>query len=435
MASTGLLTGINPYKKQRAVFDISSKPLNLAVQLEQKEQAKRDALDKYFMDYEKSINPAGVRKQEADVFMQKLAENKAFYLKNRDAILNPSKYGYNAQSQYMGNFKDMVNLINQSKQAAGEDKALATILNQAKVSGKRVSDNVFGMLENSRKPIGYGYQAPDASLLEIYNPHNERQFTSNVWGGIKLPTQEIEESEKIGGKSTGKIIKKTYEVITPDIAKNAAMGAMNEYKTSKGTRDHFDELYNDKDFTSQLNNTFKKAFNRDIQSGADLAVGYALSQKPGGLIKSESPEYSWMSKFNMQQNAINARADKDMENMVDPVDQYLTDAKSGKTFAGAEGENIEMVNLPETILKDLGQGKRPAIVGRGIGDGEFYNIIYQKDNKGNAIDLIDWSKTQKIPQSQIRASVVKHALPSGAKVKLVGGSGKGKSNYGNIKFN
>lgn len=429
MASTGLLTGINPYKQQRSVIDISSKPLNLAVQLEQKEQAKRDALDKYFMDYEKSINPAGLRKQEADVFMEKLAQNKAFYLKNRDAILNPSKYGYDAQSQYMANFKDMTNLINQSKKAAAEDKALNTILNQARVSGKRVSDNVFDMLERSRKPIGFGYEPPDASLLEIYKPHNEKQFTTNVWGGIKLPTKE--EYEK-GAKGT--VVKKTYELLNDDIIKNAALGAVNEYRNNRGTREYFDELFQDKGYTAQINTEFKKRFNKDISSGSDLAIGYALTQKPGGLMKTEAPEYSWIDKFNMTQAAINARANQGQD--VDAVEQYLSDAKAGKTFAGAEGENIEMVNFPETILKDLGRNKKPAVVGRGIGDGEFYNIVYQKDAKGNVTDLIDWGQTQKIPQSQIRAAVVKHALPSGAKVKLIRGDNKGTPNFVNArKFN
>jgi hypothetical protein len=85
MAATGLL-GINPYQKGVAI-DIASKPINLAIQLEQKEAAKRDALDKYLMDYEKSLNPAGMRKQDQDVFLGKLAQAKQYYLQNRDKIL------------------------------------------------------------------------------------------------------------------------------------------------------------------------------------------------------------------------------------------------------------------------------------------------------------------------------------------------------------
>ena len=58
MAATGLL-GINPYQKG-INLDITSKPANLAIQLAQKEQAKQEALDKYLMDYEKTLNPNGI---------------------------------------------------------------------------------------------------------------------------------------------------------------------------------------------------------------------------------------------------------------------------------------------------------------------------------------------------------------------------------------
>jgi hypothetical protein len=111
-----------------------------------------------------------------------------------------------------------------------------------------------------------------------------------------------------------------------------------------------------------------------------------------------------------------------------------------------EGENIEVMNLPDYILKDLGKDKKPARIGRGIGDGKFYNIVYQKEidkktgkETGNYTDLIDWAKTEPIPESQIRASIVSRALPSKAKVNLVGGTGSkagGKTNLVKVrKFN
>lgn len=432
MAATGLL-GVNPYFKGVSID--TSKPVNLAIQLEQKERAKAEALEKYFMDYEKSINPKGLGRGEGDVFAKKYNQIRDYWMKNREAILHPAKYGYDAQSTYTAGLKDALGYIEQAKQATAERKAFVDYVNKAKASGKYISDNYLDVMNNAMKPVEAGYVAPDFSQIEIYDPHDERRFTTNVWGGIKVPTREVEKQEIINKRPTGRVFKETYEVLDDNVVRNAALGAINEYKNNRGTQRHFDELFKDKSFTSQINTEFRKRFNKDISNGADLAIGYALTQKPGGLIKSESPEYNWLSKFNMSQNAINERANKDMEDMVDPVDQYLTDSKMGKTFAGVEGENIEMVKLPETILKDLGEGKRAAVVGRGVNDGEFYSIVYQKDSKGNATDLIDWGKTQKIPQSQIRASVVKHALPSGAKVKLVGGSGKGKSNYGNIKFN
>ena len=179
MAATGLL-GINPYQKGVAI-DISSKPVNLAIQLEQKEQAKKEALDKYFMDYEKSINPAGMRAQDQDVFLKKYGETKEYYLKNRDCILNPAKCGAEFQSTYNAGLRELQNLIGQSKQAYGEDKAFKTYIDQLHKSGKAVDENqVFDMLNRSKKPITMGYEAPDATIIEAYDSYNPYTMLSKI---------------------------------------------------------------------------------------------------------------------------------------------------------------------------------------------------------------------------------------------------------------
>lgn len=332
MASTGLL-GINPYRRGNVAIDISSKPTQLAINLMQKQQAKAEAVDKYFKDWEKSINPAGLSKSELDIFSKKLKEVQEYGIKNKQAITNPSKYGYDAQSTLMAGFKDLQGYIEQGKQATAERKAFKDYINQAIKSGKRVSDNYLDVMNNAMLPVGAGYTPPDMMQVDIYDPHDEKKFTTNVWGGIKLPTKEVFEKEIINNKPTGKFIKKTYETLDDNTVKNAMLGAINEYKTSKGTREHFDELFKDKDFTSQINEDFRKRFNKDISSGSDLAIGYALTQNPGGLIKTEAAEYDWETKFNKTQAAINSRAAAD-DNYTDP----LTYLNQGLNVLGSKNE-------------------------------------------------------------------------------------------------
>ena len=173
MAATGLV-GINPYQKGIAL-DFSSKPTQLAIQLGQREQAKREALDKYLMDYEKSINSAGMRKAESDIFLKKLSDNKAFYIQNRDKILNPAKYGYDAQSQYMSNFKDMTNLIDQSKQAAANDK----ITTQHFIAQKNLNapDGYTEAVEASHLPItDPRYRPLDVTQFKFWKSHDPFEF-------------------------------------------------------------------------------------------------------------------------------------------------------------------------------------------------------------------------------------------------------------------
>lgn len=179
MAATGLL-GINPYQKGVAI-DIASKPINLAIQLEQKERAKQEALDKYFMDYERTLNPAGMRQQDQDVFLSKLAQAKQYYLQNRDKILNPAKYGAEFQSTYNAGLREAQNLIGQSKQAYGEEKAFKTYIDQLHKSGKALDENkVFDMLNRSKKAISMGYEAPDSTILESWTPHNPMTMLSKI---------------------------------------------------------------------------------------------------------------------------------------------------------------------------------------------------------------------------------------------------------------
>ena len=118
MAATGLL-GFNPYGKGVAI-DFSSKPTQLAIQLEQREQAKAEAYEKYFMDYEKSLNSAGLATGESKEFLNKYNRIKENWIKNKDAILHPAKYGYDAQSQYFADLKDAQMYIEQGKQASAE---------------------------------------------------------------------------------------------------------------------------------------------------------------------------------------------------------------------------------------------------------------------------------------------------------------------------
>ena len=176
MASTGLL-GINPYRKGNVAVDFLSRPAQLAIQLEQKEQAKAEALEKYFMDYEKSINPKGLGKGEGDVFTNKYNQIRQYWMQNKDAILHPAKYGYDAQSTYMAGLKDALNYIDQAKQATAERKAFVDYINKQKAAGKHISDNYLEIANNAMKPVEAGYIAPDFSQIQIYDPHNEKQFT------------------------------------------------------------------------------------------------------------------------------------------------------------------------------------------------------------------------------------------------------------------
>lgn len=237
MAATGLL-GINPYFKGVSID--TSKPVNLAIQLQQKEQAKREALDKSFMDYEKSINPAGMRKQEGDVFLQKLAENKAFYLQNRDKILNPAKYGYDAQSQYMANNKGLLSLIDQSKQAAANDKIAQQHFMSQK--GLNAPEGYKTDLELSRLPVtDPRYKPLDITRYKFYETLDPIKYANKIYSKIPLSEQAPLKMDAKG--MPGYYYTKTVSKISPEY-KNAILNeGFTNYANDEGLRKEMNEVF------------------------------------------------------------------------------------------------------------------------------------------------------------------------------------------------
>ena len=455
MATTGLL-GFNPYGKGLAI-DISSKPTNLAIQLKQRDIAKMDALDKYFMDYEKSINPAGVRNVDADVFVKKLNNNKAFYLQNRDKILNPTKYGYEAQSQYMSNFKDMVNLIDQSKQAAANEKVVNERIYNAVQQGKSLHDGILPLLDRQRLSIvDPNYSVFDANQLQFDKPYDEKQFTTNVLGNIKFPEKETFVEEVIGGKKTGLKIPQTETYLNNNILNAIESGALNEYTTNPGTKRHFDELMQKPQVFDAVANKYKEVYGKELKTPENFVVGYALLQAPVGVTKTgKADEYlSWREKneiTNAQQNARSAALLSGMQGFGSV--QAVIENATGKPFV--DNDVITKLNFSPSVADEFVEEKvvpantveyekfkagapyktKTVKVPYGIGLDKSTGNIWiapQKLNKnGDPIDRYDWPKAVSGTED-INSVIINKFQGSTRKANLLGKSGPKVNKFVNL---
>ena len=276
MAATGLL-GINPYYKGAAI-DVS-KPVNLAIQLHQKEEAKKEALDKYFMDYEKSLNSAGMRQQDQDVFLRKLARNKDYYLRNREKILNPSKYGAEAQSEYMAGFKGILSDIEKSKQLAGTGKVIATALMDAKKNNRTIPKDVSDAIYNNELSIGdSNHVAFDPVNFDAYDKHDPTKYQQSIFSKIK-PTELP--GKKVWNKSRGE-----YEIeVTKDITKDAlnqiGLEVSGELQKDRGLQDTVNGIMMDQNKMAQVAQAYKNFTGMDMKNNpTDVAIGYTIALKP-----------------------------------------------------------------------------------------------------------------------------------------------------------
>jgi hypothetical protein len=135
----------------------------------------------------------------------------------------------------------------------------------------------------------------------------------------------------------------------------------------------------------------------------------------------------------------------------DATDQFIQNARTGTTYAGKEGENIEKLNIKPMIaneykvteevpkdqyeqkLKDKGlpykTKKLEVIPDFGLGkDGKVYAIQYQTeqlpDGEIKKTDKIDWTKTKEVPSMQFKSTIINKALPSNYKTKSLMGNPK-----------
>jgi hypothetical protein len=307
-----------------------------------------------------------MRSQDQDIVLKKFNENKQFYLQNRDRILNPSKYGAEAQSKYMAGFKDILADISKSKQASAEDKVLQNTYSRVKTQGLEIPDGFMEAVQNSQKPIYAGYQPVDLFKFDFNKPHDEATFTKNVWGGLTLPTKEVPTT-----LPNGKVQYTKTSYLTPDIAKTVAINAINEYKTKPGSTKNFNNLMNDANIFSAAEKEFGEVFKYTdpktnkivkprIETPEQFVAGYALLKKPAGEMSTGKAEYDWLTKFNMSQDRSDRRADKlsgsgAIEgNLFDVIpDQNL---KSGNkivngTYVDINGNPLSgVVNLPKEKL-------------------------------------------------------------------------------------
>jgi hypothetical protein len=407
VAATGLL-GFNPYGKAQAL-DFSSKPTQLAIQLQQKEQAKSEAYEKYFMDYEKSLNPAGLAEGESREFLNKYNRIKENWIKNKQAILNPARYGYEAQAEYSALLKDAVSYIDLGKQATAERKAYNTTLSQARKAGK----NIEGDLEvtaNAMKTVGLGYEAPDISRVDIFDPYDDRKFMQNVWGTAELPTRVI--NKDIGG---GKVIPETYylkipEMVTqaPERLKDAEIGTRGYVRNNRGAGKYFKILMADERLLAEANKVYKeyKGQGAKINDEEDFAVAYGLIKKPGGFVKAGEEKETAAYIRGQQDALIRGRQNKGgvvkMENLFDKTGGGGIPVKIGNSgyeivagkvldkngnpatvnFKNFSGENFqpELYSVLEKYGIDLRRKSKYTVVAK---DGQILSI---KDAKGNVID-------------------------------------------------
>lgn len=475
MASTGLL-GINPYRGGNVAIDITSKPLQTFLQIQQRKEAQAEATEKYFKDYEKSLNPAGLGKSEVDVFASKLKQVQEFGLKNKQKINNPSKYGYDAQSELMAGFKDLQSYIEEAKKATAERKALVDFHNQAIKSGKHVSDDYLTIYKNAMNPVGAGYVAPDYSQIKVYDPFDDRKYQNNINSNV-VPLIKEEETVLIDPKTkqnTGFSVKVQKSILGNDQLQKMGENSLADFKKDDGTKEYFTELYKDPEFVKKLNPIFGEAYKTidpitkqeikpNIQSIEDFAraVGVSKGEKEK-VTKEFAPELNDEGKFKnwLRQHNISAADDRSstsallkalaMQGSQQIFNKAMSGYRTNQIFTDNKG--LTKLNLPKTYVdpyideegavgvqkfkKDKGlkyeKTKLEPVFGEDA-NGNIYYAYPKFDDKGNVIkNQYDWQNAKNVTYD-LQNKVASSTVGSPRDAEIIGGKKKNLKVIGSLK--
>lgn len=270
----------NPYAGGAVIFD-SSPYANLYIQQVQREAAKDEALDKYFQEWGKSINPAGMRNQDTQDLLNLVNQSRDFYFQNKKAIKNPALDGGRAYAEYMGRQKEAMGLINSSKQIAQKEELINRNILSARQKGLPIADRVVQDLDAFRQPIrSQSWRDFNPDNLDFQpKPFDFARFTKDVYGDTKLGERIA--SERKVPETLEKIT--TYETFVdenelPKIESRARAA----YSSSPSVKEFIDTISQNPSEVTRLNKIFKDKYKTDISNPEDVATAFALSLSPAG---------------------------------------------------------------------------------------------------------------------------------------------------------
>ncbi|OYY99575.1 MAG: hypothetical protein B7Y37_13875 [Sphingobacteriia bacterium 28-36-52] len=305
MATRTINPQSNPYGGGAVIFD-STPYVDFYVKQQMQEKAKDEALDKYFMDWDKSINPAGMRNVDTQDFMNLINENKGYYFKNKAAIKNPALDNGAAYNEWFGRNKAAMGLISQSKDLAGKEELINKNILQAKQKGLPITERVVEDLEFFRKPLkSKDWRDFNPDNLDFQpKPFDPVRFTKDVFGGIEFSKRQVGKDQKL--PETKEIKRITEKYFSDDALPAIQARAASAYKTSPSVKEFVDGYIQDPVKYKQLNELFSSKYKKPIETAEDAATAVALTFSPVGKMEEEIvPDKVAFANFNS--NLIKSR--------------------------------------------------------------------------------------------------------------------------------
>lgn len=281
---------------------------NFLIQALAHQQAKRDALDMYIQRVMQDVSGRENQMRDVDInggWGKKLNDWQNFYQQNKQAILNPRRYGYDALNQFNAMHQDLLGEARQSTELNKQRLTMAQMMNEKLKKGDPIPDSDINELHQFDKSLydptryieentvdkttGLPFTSRRKPGMEYLSPNipdlNEKQYFQTLTTGKKQLPTPVGAPEKIlddKGQWNWRM-RQNYQMGYGDedlksMADKVRIDALQNRAVKKKAEEQFEQLSAFPNYQQQLNNTFKKYYNTDAQTPGDFYAASVLNQ-------------------------------------------------------------------------------------------------------------------------------------------------------------
>jgi hypothetical protein len=266
----------NPNVYTGGAVEFDSRPhTQLYVNLMQRKQARDEAFDEYMRNLNKSVNSAGMRNADRQVFDKQLQAWQQYGMENRDKI---RKREGGADIKFMQDYQTLQNLIQESKTEEEKKKPLVEMMLDPN-KRERLGDSIVDEVSSHDEPLYI--QGEDGSLVR--NPNRKSIDYNSITFNPKPFEQDkfFKQFEDVKRMELPPSIEKNNKDMTQTVTTTSvydqeakdliATRAVTDYMQNPSFREVVKGL-NKEDY----NPIFRANYGHDIENEGDLAAAYTL---------------------------------------------------------------------------------------------------------------------------------------------------------------
>lgn len=270
---------------------VSSQPMaNMYQQFVQRKMAQDDALENYFRDYGKNINPAGMRQQDVPGLLEKQNEWAKFYQQNKAAIKNPRLDNGTALTEYQGRYQDQLAYIDKSKQRVDVRKQMGQARLNPNLSYVFDDPEIVKQIEQDDLPLNDPNHKPiDIYQLNVqpkpFGAKERESFNKSVTAGLK-PSENVK-SITTDPKTLQDIV--TYEnSYSPQDLATIGNRARTFYQSDPSIKNYANKNLTNPAQFEQLNDVYQRVYGKPAETPADLFVAETIANSTTTGIKQKA---------------------------------------------------------------------------------------------------------------------------------------------------